>query len=208
MPLSSGSGNVFNLDNRYISKVEYVAYNTKGKLTHARDQTNRNYAIKYAHNELLPVAFAQNAAPDQVFYNGYEEAPAGSSTESKFGKYGYGGVVTIPGAALTAGTYLATWWEFDPVFNKWQFKSQGITANGFLNMVIPTTGTVDEVTVRPFASSISTFSYDPGVGLISKVQDNGTGLKFNFDSMGRLITIRDHQENILKINSYQYQQVQ
>lgn len=201
MALTGISGNAFTQDSRYTRRAEYTAYNNKGKLTQALDETNRSYALLYGYNGLLPIAYAKNAAPNQVYYNGFEESGGGAI--AKYGKYGSTAPFSIPSGSVTSGTYLLSWWQYNG--SSWQYQSQVLNYSGSGPITVGSIGTIDEVTLRPQSSLINTFSQDPSVGTISKVQDNGSGLKFDFDQIGRLINARDHNNNILKSNKYQYQ---
>lgn len=201
--LSTVSGNVFNMDSRYTPKVEYAAYNSKGKLVQALDETNRSYTITYGYNNLLPLSYTKNALPNQVYYNGFEESTMGVSSTAKYGRSGYSGIFQVPSGALAAGSYQLSWWQYNS--SNWEYKMQNISYNGSGSIPVGNGNIMDEVTLRPAASTSTTISYDPGIGVISKAQDNGNGLKFNFDDMGRLMMIRDHNNNILKSNSYLYQ---
>ena len=137
-----------------------------------------------------------------MYYNGFEESTTGTTSTSKFGLKGWNGVFTISGNLLPSGTYRMNWWEL--FSGTWIYKTQDITINGVNNIEVGNGGIIDEVLIRPTSSAASTFNHDPSVGLIGKSTDNGSGLKFDFDNIGRLITIKDDKDNILKSFIYKY----
>jgi YD repeat-containing protein len=51
---------------------------------------------------------------------------------------------------------------------------------------------------------ITTFTYDPGIGLTSQTDANNRTTYFEYDSFGRLKFIRDSNNNILKSYDYHY----
>jgi YD repeat-containing protein len=53
-------------------------------------------------------------------------------------------------------------------------------------------------------SLITTFTYDPQVGMTSSTDTNGKTTSYGFDAFGRLQTVKDFQQNILKMYSYYY----
>jgi len=204
--LSALSGSVFNMDSRYSKKMEQISYNNKGKPVHIKDETGRSYAVVYGYNGQLPLAYTKNAAANQVYYNGFEEETAGTSSTSKYGKKGFNGPFTISGVLLTTGTYLLSYWQWDGA--SWHYMTQNINHNGSSAISINVSNIIDEVSIRPVSSDINTFSYDPSIGITAKGLDNGTGLKFDLDNLGRLLQTRDHRSNILKKYTYQYQGAQ
>lgn len=206
LSLSSVSANSFIKDSRFKKRIEYTAYNAKGKLMQANDETNRNFSIKYGYNDVLPVIYAKNAAANQVYYEGFEEMTSGTSTTSKYGQKGFNGPFTINGVLLTTGSYQLSYWQWDGA--SWQYITQSINHNGSSPISINVNYVIDEVCIRPISSDVSTVNYDPSLGVTGKTADNGGGLKFDFDNTGRLIRIRDHKNNILKQYSYQFQGAQ
>lgn len=61
-------------------------------------------------------------------------------------------------------------------------------------------------TLRPGlpGSFISVFTYKPLVGMTSSTDEKGKTTYYNYDSMGRLITVRDQDQNIITTNTYHY----
>ncbi|WP_118975787.1 hypothetical protein [Taibaiella koreensis] len=204
--LATSTGTAFSQDSRYHFNAEYRTYNTTGQLSELTDETDRSFSMLYAHNALLPVAYVKNAKLGEVYYNGFEEAPSGAIATAKYGSYGYSGVFTIAGLALAPGTYLKTWWQFDGT--DWTYQSETLYHNGIASIQVGNGSIIDEVAIRPIASSLTSYSNEPGVGIKAKVGDNGIGTKFEFDGLGRLRYVKDHFDNILKKNDYQYQVAQ
>ena len=77
-----------------------------------------------------------------------------------------------------------------------------VNHNGIAAINVGDGGFIDEVSVRPPSSAISTFIFEPSIGLTSKSQDNGSGMSFEFDLMGRLRYVKDGNGNNLYQISY------
>lgn len=53
---------------------------------------------------------------------------------------------------------------------------------------------------------VTTYTYAPPIGITSQTDPSGKTIKYEYDSFGRLKTIRDQDNNVLKTMDYQYQQ--
>ena len=51
---------------------------------------------------------------------------------------------------------------------------------------------------------ITTYSYKPGIGIISKIDPRGIKTSYIYDPFGRLTDIKDHKGNLLEHYDYQY----
>ena len=51
---------------------------------------------------------------------------------------------------------------------------------------------------------ITTYSYKPGIGIISKIDPRGIKTSYIYDPFGRLTDIKDHEGNLLEHYDYQY----
>jgi YD repeat-containing protein len=53
-------------------------------------------------------------------------------------------------------------------------------------------------------AKITTYSYSPLLGLLTQRDERNLLTKYEYDSLGRLLRIRDHQNNILKQYDYKF----
>ncbi|RYE11494.1 MAG: hypothetical protein EOP51_32920 [Sphingobacteriales bacterium] len=51
---------------------------------------------------------------------------------------------------------------------------------------------------------MSSYTFIPGIGVSKMVQPNGNTVTYTYDSLGRLITAKDHNGNLLSANEYHY----
>jgi len=66
--------------------------------------------------------------------------------------------------------------------------------------------TIDENTLRTGLPQalITTYSYDPGRGIISQSDPNNITTYYEYDEYGRLKLVKDHEGNVLSRNEYNY----
>ncbi|MFT3823036.1 MAG: hypothetical protein QM731_03915 [Chitinophagaceae bacterium] len=65
----------------------------------------------------------------------------------------------------------------------------------------------DDVRLHPAAAQMTTYTYDPMVGITSQSDLSGKPVYYEYDNFNRLLRIRDRDNYILKQYDYQYQQV-
>ncbi|HEV7332738.1 MAG TPA: hypothetical protein VGN63_16990 [Flavisolibacter sp.] len=68
-------------------------------------------------------------------------------------------------------------------------------------------GTVwfDDIRLHPKKAMMTTYTYDPLVGMTSQTDPNNRTTYYDYDGFGRLFLVRDHDKNILKKYCYNYQ---
>lgn len=127
-------------------------------------------------------------SPIESFHN----IPAGKYKVSCWQK---GGAVTFPSGAVITERHVDDWIFKEAVFQI--SSSQKITI--YINNAI-----IDELKLSPVDASMISFSYDLFDRMKGKSDDNGFGEKYVYDNAGRLIQIKDMNENILKTFEYNY----
>ncbi len=153
-----------------------------------------NYSMSYTYNGLI----LGNSGVKEFYYDGFEEntnalAVVGlSHSGSKYWNSSYTVNFTMPNAR----TYLIQWWNYTS--GKWNFNQQTYT-NG-----MSLTGPIDDVRVFPSDAQMTTYTYNPLIGMTSQTDPNGKATYYDYDKLGRLKNIRDKDQNIIKNYFYNY----
>ena len=63
---------------------------------------------------------------------------------------------------------------------------------------------IDEVRLYPQDAFMTTYTYQPQVGMTSKCDERGQVTYYEYDALNRLQAIRDNNNNIVKIIEYNY----
>ncbi|MFY0255831.1 hypothetical protein ACDQ55_17960 [Chitinophaga sp. 30R24] len=87
----------------------------------------------------------------------------------------------------------------------WTFFRHEITATSTM-FSITGAGGIDEVRLYPAGATMTTYTYQPLVGITSACTANDRIAYYEYDNFGALQVIRDEDRNILKVLDYQYQQ--
>ncbi len=91
-----------------------------------------------------------------------------------------------------------TYYEYEYKLKKWQKISIGVDEK-VANKVL-----LDELRLYPSTASMTTFVYDPLVGVKEKNDENNVVTHYNYDVMGRLEEVKDHNGNIVERYEYDY----
>lgn len=134
----------------------------------------------------------------EYFYQGFEEE-IGAATGGAFaGKKYYNGDYTVPFTIPNSRSYMVNYRYLDGGI--WKNMTKTFTSNMTL-----TEGTaIDEVRVYPSDALMTTYTYNPLVGITSSNDANGFATFYYYDGFGRLILIRDQDKNVLKSICYNY----
>ena len=151
-----------------------------------------NYSISWLYQGLV----LSSGGLKEFYYESFEE---NSSATVGFSHSGNRYWPTSTGVGFTkpnARNYTVQWWNY--AGGKWNFNQQDYT-NG-----MTVTGPVDDIRVFPTDAQISTYAYNPLIGMTSQTDPNGKTTYYDYDKLGRLKNIRDNNRNITKNFFYNY----
>jgi YD repeat-containing protein len=105
------------------------------------------------------------------------------------------------------GDYMLTYWTKPSAgdFTSWQLVQVPITvtSSSMADYLIGQSGYhVDEVRLYPKGAMMTTYTYEPGVGMSSTTDPNNVSSFYEYDAFGRLIGGKDNNKHLVK--AYQY----
>jgi YD repeat-containing protein len=176
-------------------------YDNQGNVIYQKTGNDLSVSYLWGYNGEYPIANVINANQNEFFYTGFEEdVQSVDNTIARSGKQSYIGVyqVILP----SPGTFRLTYWLKEGSTD-WVFRSRIISEN---TLIGGTTDHVDDVRVYPADAFMTSFTYDPLIGQTSVADPSGMIRFLEYDGLGRLKLIRDHQGRIEQSFLYRFQQ--
>ncbi|WP_234997939.1 hypothetical protein [Mucilaginibacter sp. OK098] len=189
--------------NAIQSRMLLNNYDTYGNLTEQQKTGGPKVSYQWGYVGQYPVAQVTNAPAKDIFYDSFEEGNGNSTAGiSKTGNYSHTGAYTKALSNLDAGSYLLTYWLLSG--STWSLQSSTVPVSG-TSSTISLSGQIDDVRFYPVNTQMNTYTYDPIVGMTSSTDAKGMTTYYEYDSLRRLINIKDKDGNIVKHTDYHYQ---
>ncbi len=182
----------------YETRINYVKYDIRGNILEVQKDKDVTVAYLWSHNGTLPIAQVINAKSDQIFFEGFEADvsivadPSSAHSGRKFKSTSY----TINFSA-PPGTYELSYWKY--AGSSWTLVKQPYTGSVTLSA-----SRIDDVRVYPVGALMSTYNYDPLLGVLTATDNNNNSTHYTYDELMRLSTIKDLELQPLTKFIYQY----
>lgn len=141
------------------------------------------------------------------FHTSFEELTANFVMDGRTGKKSYKGGYNVS-LQRPPGKYILSWWQKPGTGGNWVYYEQlyNITAGETSFAGVGTGGDilVDEVRLYPQFAKMTTYTWQPGVGMTSRCDERNQVTTYEYDELNRLRLIRDHAGNIIKTIEYNY----
>jgi YD repeat-containing protein len=178
-------------------QADYHAYSPSGRPLELSRNGGAKISYQWDNIEQYPVVEAQNAAKSEIFYEGFEGSN-GFTGNAYVGLKRSGSSYTVNWTPPNNKAYLIAYWK--NTGNVWSYVQTTYPASN--NYQLNGGDYYDEVKIFPADAQLSTFAYEPLVGMISRTDPRGAATSYTYDGFNRLENIKDHNGNIVKNYSY------
>jgi YD repeat-containing protein len=225
-PSSYTNGGAFIYDANYKEQVNFSTYDANYNILEQNKRNDVPSSYVWDYNASFPIAECTNS---QVIYIAHTSFEA----DGKSGFIYSGNAISASNAPTGNKVFSLSTSSIsrniDPsqvyVFSLWANTSNvtvnniapmriGATRNGYtyyeweINnasyLSIYGTANIDELRLYPKNALMTTYTYDPFIGITSKCDATNTITYFEYDGLGRLKLIRDADRNVLKKYCYNY----
>jgi len=224
------SGGNITMDSRYRQMLSMDNYDTYYNINQYTTIDGLASSFIWDYQNKYPVAQIVKATQDQVAYSSFEADGKGGWTFS--GKTD-GDITSLTGqkcynvsngniskSGLSSGTtYIVSYWTKNstafsitgtisryPISGRtvgnWKYFEHRIT--GQTTIIISGSGAIDEVRLYPLNALMTTYTYEPLIGMTNQCDANNRIIYYEYDGMSRLAIVRDQDRNVLKKNCYSY----
>jgi YD repeat-containing protein len=234
----SGINNMdFTQDLRYESKFSINQYDASGNILQMQKDKGYEYSFIWDYNATYPIAEVKNSISTATAYTSFESDGLGNfnfdrayivNTAASTGKKAYsfnGANLLTKSGLISTRTYIVSYRTKNttafsiagtqagyPISSQvigmggWKYFEHRVS--GQAQITIGGNGLIDELRVYPVNAQMTTYTYDPGIGITSATDANNQTVYYDYDKLGRLITVKDSQGKILKTYVYSYKQAQ
>ncbi|NHA06997.1 hypothetical protein G7092_24570 [Mucilaginibacter sp. HC2] len=197
------SPTTFTPDSHYNPRLTENNYDSYGNLLSQYKTNGVHLAYQWGYNGQYPVAAATNTENNNIFYDSFEEGNGNSGlNDSKTGHYSHLSAYSKALTGLDAGNYTLSYWQ--KVSGAWSFVKMPITVSGN-TYTISLNAQIDDIRFYPANAQMTTYTYDPLVGMTSMTDAKGEITTYEYDNFQRLMNMKDKDGNIVKRMDYHYQ---
>jgi len=212
------------------TRLEYLGYDANGKLKMVRKSNSMPISYIWDYHGELPVAEAKNADTASIAYTSFEADGKGGWDYAVSGRTPIAGITgsrsynlqdgSVSRQGLTPGnTYIISYWSQNGSYsitggtstvktgktvNGWTYYEHVVTA-GSSTLAVSGGGWIDELRCYPSQAQMTTYTYDPLIGMTSSSDAQGRLTYYVYDGLGRLVAVKDQDGNVIKTLEYHYQ---
>jgi len=178
-------------------------YDNSGNLATALKPGGPATSYSWGYKGLYPVAEVSNAVTKDIFFESFEDGNGNSSNgDAKTGHYSHTGSYSRTLLALDTGSYILSYWLKSGSTWSFQVLPETVSSGSY---AINLNAQVDDIRFYPSTAQMTTYTYDPLIGLTSSTDAKGKTTYYEYDSFQRLLNIKDQYGNVVKHMSYHYQ---
>jgi hypothetical protein len=217
----------------YQPQVSFNKYDSYGNIVEQQKLKDAKHAYLWDYAASYPIAEVANADSGNIAYTSFETGVTGNwsvssgspafvtNTASPTGKRYYTLTgTTLQKTGLNSGTtYIVSYWSSTGTYytvsgtvassktgasiGGWTYCEHEVTGAGTIS--VSGTGSIDELRLYPKGALMTTYTYLPLAGMTSQCDAGNKITYYEYDSLGRLLQVKDEKRKVLKTFNYQYQ---
>ncbi len=229
---SSIVSGAFSMDSRYNSSfVQFLKYDSKGNLLEVKPSNKIIQSFLWDPFYGNMIAEVKNTSQDNIAYTSFETDYTGNwsysptniikdlSAPTGVKSFFYSSAninqsIRIEKNSISYGEYIVSYWSkspqkvngTDPIYqyigrNGWVYYEHKIVGT---SAFVDLKGYIDELRLYPSGTQMTTFTYEPLIGLKNSCDINSRITSYEYNGLGKILAIIDNKGNITKRYCYSY----
>lgn len=185
------------------NRIQFTGYDINGNVLENSKIEGMPTAYLWGYKKKYPIAEVLNAKSNTIFFEGFEEGAGNTIYDnSRTGHYSFSGTYNKTLSGLNNGTYTLSYWsKTGSIWAPITVDNIPVTAGSY---AIALTGQIDDVRFYPYGAQMTTYTYQPLVGMTSSTDSKGQTTYYEYDGLLRLKTVKDQNLHIVKSYEYHY----
>ncbi|WP_037361224.1 DUF5977 domain-containing protein [Asinibacterium sp. OR53] len=216
-------------NNNIESRVKFQQYDSTGNLLQQSKANDLNTSYIWDYKLSYPIAEVKNASVSNTAYTSFESSGNGNwqgvitgniqtaisaPTGNKYYTF-FGSTLSADGLDGSIKYTVSYWSNAGPCTitgttstlsgrksGNWTYYEHEVA--GGSNVTVTGSGSIDELRLYPKSAQMTTYTYDPLVGMTSICDMASKIIYYEYDGFGRLHIVRDGDRNIVKEFCYNY----
>lgn len=188
-------------NNAMEDRLNYLSYdNNNGNLTEVKKTGDISTAFVWGYAGKYPIAECKNASPSEVYLQNYEESTTNTLSGIAHTGLKYSSSPSISWTRPNTREFVISYWYRSD--GKWIYRPE----QPYLGPTFTMTGGdgYDDVRIHPKDALITTYTYQPLIGMTSMTDVKCNTTYYEYDDLLRLKTIKDQDGKIVKKTEYHY----
>jgi YD repeat-containing protein len=183
------------------ARIQYSGYDSLLNVLSVLKSNGPLIGYHWGYQKVYPVAECKNAGDSEFYYQSFEES-MGTGIQTGSGHTGHKYSTTPALVSWTlpnARAYLISYWYLDS--GNWKYSGEQPFTGAF---TMRTASGYDDIRIHPADAQMTTYTYDPLVGMTTATDAKGQTAYYEYDGLQRLINVRDDEGKVLKHMDYHY----
>jgi YD repeat-containing protein len=215
----------------YRKTATFSIYDSQNNIVQKSQEDDAPTSYIWDYHSAYPIAEVVNAHANSIAHTSFEADGTGNFgidngerniAEARTGSRSYSlsnGSISKSGLAVNI-EYIISFWAksgavslngqtllpaSSEVVDGWEYYEAIITGTSTTSVATITgNALIDELRFFRKGAQMTTYCYDPLTGVTSQTDQNNRTTKFEYDALGRLTTVKDSHQNVVKAIMYNY----
>jgi YD repeat-containing protein len=187
-----------NLSEPYHVEAKVHNYDLYANITELNKNEGLIISYVWGYNGQLLTAEVKNAGVNEVYLEDFENSTFSSRGDAYTGNKYHLGDFQVTWEKPGNREYLITYRYREG--GSWKLSQEPFSAFKILTLG----DAIDDIRIYPKEAEITTYTYNPLVGVTSVTDPNGKTTYYEYDGFGRLWAVKDHERNVVRSHEYHY----